>query len=183
MVGTDPWWRPWLCALPDGGTLSQASSQVQLIAFEVAARRLAIAVDLLHTVVWAVAITPLPAAPPFVEGVINLRGEVVPVIDLRRRFGLPAVPVTLEQRFVVVRRAGRLLALRVDRVDTVVATPSEAIELAESVVPGARHAAAVVRLPDGVLVIQDLAALLSSEEETGLERALAAGVRPPEPLA
>jgi purine-binding chemotaxis protein CheW len=155
---------------------------VQLLAFEFSARRLALPVELLDTIVWAVAVTPLPHAPEFVEGVINLRGQVVPVVDLRRRFGLPTVPLSLDQRFVVVRNGRRLLALRVDRVDAIVTVQSDAIERAERVIPGARHTAGIVRLPDGVIVIQDLEVLLSSEEEIRLDNALAApgaGLAPP----
>lgn len=155
--------------------MSPDSQAVQLLAFELSARRLALPVELLDTIVWAVAITPLPHAPPFVEGVINVRGRVIPVIDLRRRFGLPSVPLSLEHRFVVARCGPRSLALRVDRVESVVSVRPGAIELAERVVPGARHASGVVRLSDGVIVIQDLQALLSSEEETRLDLALAAG--------
>ena len=154
---------------------------VQLLAFELSARQLALPVELLETIVWAVAITPLPQAPPFVEGVINLRGQVVPVIDLRRRFGLAPVPVSLDQRFVVVRTSRRPLALRVDHVHSLVSVSPAAIESADRLLPGAKHAAGIVRLPDGVMVIQDLEALLSSKEEAGLEEALASGGAGPAP--
>jgi purine-binding chemotaxis protein CheW len=161
-------------AVPDGGSLSPESTAVQLLAFELSGRRLALPVEVLDTIVWAVAVTPLPHAPPFVEGLINLRGHVVPVIDLRRRFGLPTVPVSLDQRFVVARSGRRTLALRVDHVHTVMTVQPDAIEGAGRVVPGARHAAGIVRLADGVIVIQDLERLLSSEEEARLADALAA---------
>jgi purine-binding chemotaxis protein CheW len=154
----------------------------QLLTFELSARRLALRLEQLETIVRAVAITALPHAPAFIEGIINLRGRIVPVIDLRRRFGLPSQPLALDQSFIVTR-SGRTLALRVDRVHDVIAVPSDAIEAAELVLPGARHAAGVVRLPDGVIVIQDLEALLSSEEEARLVDALAADdpVMPVEP--
>jgi purine-binding chemotaxis protein CheW len=157
---------------------------VKLLAFELAARRLAVPIQCLDTVVWAVAVTTLPHAPPFVEGIINVRGSVVPVIDLRRRFGLPSVPLSLHQRFIVVRTASRSLALRVDSVADLVEVQPDAIERADQVLPGARHAAGIVRLEDGVTVIQDLEALLSAEEEAGLDRALSAGdPAPAEPVS
>ena len=145
---------------------------VQLLAFELSGRRLAVRVEQLVTIVRAVAITPLPQAPSFVDGIINLRGQVVPVIDLRRRFGLPPVPLGPDQRFVIVQGVPPR-ALRVDRVDEVIVVPLEAIDHADRVVPGAKHAADVVRLPDGVIVIQDLDALLSSEDEVRLATAMA----------
>ncbi len=144
---------------------------VQLLAFELSARRLAVHVEHLVTIVRAVAITQLPHAPAFVDGIINLRGQIVPVIDLRRRFGLAPVPLTPDQRFIVVTGSPPL-ALRVDRVDEVFVVPRQAIEAADRVIPGAMHAAGVVRLADGVIVIQDLDALLSAEEESRLAAAL-----------
>lgn len=166
--------------------MSQDPIRVHLLAFELAARRLALPVEHLDTIVRAAAITPLPHAPPFVEGVINLRGRVIPVIDLRRRFGLPTVPLSLDQVFVVARSARRSLALRVDSVRDLVTVQPDAIEQAERVVPGAKYAAGIARLPDGVIVIQDLEALLSSEDEVRLDGALAAmpiGIAPAEPVS
>ncbi len=103
---------------------------------------------------------------------INLRGRVLPVIDLRRRFGLPSVPLSLDHRFVVARCGARALALRVDRVEEVIDVAANAVQSATRLIPGAQHAAGIVRLPDGVIVIQDLEALLSSEDEAQLEQAL-----------
>ena len=166
-------------AAPDGGRVSAEPHPVQLLAFELSGRRLAVPVEDLNTVVRAVAIAPLPHAPPFVEGVIDLRGRIVAVIDLRRRFGLPTVPLALDQRFVVVRTPRRAVALRVDSVEAVVAAGPDAVERPDRVLPGARHAAGIARLADGVIVIQDLEALLSSEDEARLDvarEAVAAGV-------
>ena len=103
---------------------------MQLLAFQLSGRRLAIPVELLRTIVWAVAVSPLPHVPAFVEGVINLRGRVLPVIDLRRRFGLPSVPLSLDRRFVVARCGARALALRVDRVEDVIDVAANAVQSA-----------------------------------------------------
>ena len=59
--------------------------------------------------------TPVPGAAPYVAGLVQIRGRVVPVVDLRVRFGLPAVPPTLDTRVVVVERDKRLVGLLVDR--------------------------------------------------------------------
>ena len=145
---------------------------MHLLAFELSSRRLALPVDLVETIVRAAAITPLPQSPPFVEGVVNLRGRIVPVLDLRRRLGLPAIPLSPQHRFVVVRVPRRSLALRVDQVNALLTVPGDAVEHAEGLVPGARTGLGFARLPDGVLVIQDPEALLSSEEEVRLDAAL-----------
>jgi purine-binding chemotaxis protein CheW len=146
---------------------------VQLLAFELASRRLALPVERLETILRASAVTPLPHSPPFVEGVINLHGRVVPVIDLRLRFGLPPTPLAPAHRFIVLRGLKRPCAIRVDQVEAIVAVPAGAIEDAERLVPGAMHTLGLARMADGVLVIQDPDALLSSEDEVRLDAALA----------
>lgn len=65
----------------------------------------------------AVAIVPLPRAPRVVEGIIDLHGSLVPVLDLRRRFGLPEQSLAPEHHLIVTRTGERRLALRVDRAE------------------------------------------------------------------
>jgi purine-binding chemotaxis protein CheW len=58
--------------------------------------------------------TPIPGAAPFVAGIVQIRGKVIPVIDLRARFGLPALPLTLDSRVIVIRHQERLVGLLAD---------------------------------------------------------------------
>src|SRR6188768_864788 len=58
--------------------------------------------------------TPVPGAPAYVEGIVTVRGSVVPVLDLRTRFGLPRIEPTLDARIIVTESEGRVVALRVD---------------------------------------------------------------------
>jgi purine-binding chemotaxis protein CheW len=81
----------------------------------------------IREVIHSLPIRPVPRAPEFVEGVVNLRGEVIPVVDVRRRFGLPASPNTRKTKFLVAHVAGRVLALVVDAVLEVVRIPRSAI--------------------------------------------------------
>jgi purine-binding chemotaxis protein CheW len=81
----------------------------------------------IREVVQPLPIRPVPRTPEFVEGVVNLRGEVIPVVDVRRRFGLPAAPPTRQTKYLVAYVAGRILALVVDAVLEVVRIPRSAI--------------------------------------------------------
>jgi purine-binding chemotaxis protein CheW len=127
-----------------------------------------------------VAIAPLPKAPPIVEGVINLRGTLVPVLDLRQRFGLPSVPVAPEQHLVIARTGRRVVALRVDRALAFVDVDERAIVPPERVAPGAEHVAGIAKLPDGLLVIHDLDRFLSLEEARQVDAAIGdAATTPP----
>lgn len=120
------------------------------------------------------AIAPLPQAPAIVLGVINLHGEILPVVDVRRRLGGASVEPGLDAHLLVARSARRSLALPVDDVIGVVGVPGEAVRPAPAVLPGLRHLTGIAALPDGVLYIQDLDALLGLEEEVDLTRAMEA---------
>jgi purine-binding chemotaxis protein CheW len=134
---------------------------------------IAMSVTAVQEVVRAVAVSPLPDVPPFVEGVINARGTLVPVFDLRRRFGLPPTPPALHHHFVLAFAGSRLAALRVDRALDLVQVAESELSPPEELVGGGRHVASIARLPDGVLVIQDLEAFLSTSESGRLDAALA----------
>jgi purine-binding chemotaxis protein CheW len=112
-------------------------------------------------IVRAQAPTPVPDAPPFVEGVIDLRGVVVPVVDLRRRLGLPAAPLSRASRLLIASVGGRIVALLVDRALDVVRLARSAIRPAPPWLTPTepRALVGVFRRDDPVLVL-DLERLL-----------------------
>lgn len=122
-------------------------------------------------IVRAVWVTPLPGAPDVVEGVIDVRGRLVPVLDLRRRFGLPPRKITTEDHMILVRAARRTRALRVDRAtDITMVAPADIGPPAHLEIA---HLAGVARLEDGLLLLADLAGFLSEAEARSLDEALA----------
>src|SRR5476651_52581 len=92
----------------------------QLVLFRLDGRRCAIASREVVEILAAVATSPLPGQPDYIAGVIDLRGAIVPVLDLRVRFGLPARPMELSDQLIVTRARDRLLALWVDEVEAFV---------------------------------------------------------------
>ena len=143
-----------------------------LLTFEAAGRQFALAAGLVRQVTRAVAVAPLPRAPPIVEGVINVHGTLVPVLALRQRFGLAAVPLHPDQHFIIAQAGPRVVALRVDRVQELVSVEPDAIEPAAGIVPGAEYVAGIAKLPNGLLVIHDLERFLSLEEGGQVDVAL-----------
>lgn len=147
---------------------------MQIVVFELGDQRFGLLGEDVREVVHAVSITPLPRAPAVVEGVIDVRGNVTAVFDIRRRFGLTAKALEPADHFILARAAGRHVAIRVDRATDLTAIEPGAVENATSVVPRSEHIVGVAKLPDGLVLIHDLAAFLSQAEEEALDRALAA---------
>jgi purine-binding chemotaxis protein CheW len=145
---------------------------MRLLTFTIDDRRFALSAGDVSEIVRAVAITPLPAAPSVVDGVIDLRGEVVPVFNLRRRFGLATREVDPGDQFIIARTHRRVAALHVDRaLDIVDAdTPSGAV----GGTPLHPAIAGVATLADGLALISDVDTFLSQAEAESLETALEA---------
>lgn len=147
------------------------NSASRFVVFLVEGRRYAVRLEEVERVVAAVELVPLPDAPAVVLGVFNLQGTVVPAIDTRRRLRLPGRDPGISDQFLVVLAAGRLLALVADRVQGIVEMPVEAVSPASDVVPELVGVEGVLRLPDGVVVIHDLARFLSAEDGIRLDAA------------
>jgi len=106
--------------MPGEAASAAGSGRVQLCTFRIGGEDYAVDIMRVREIIQPMPITPVPRAPPFVEGVVRLRSEVVPVIDVRKRFGLPATPPGRKSKFLVVHVAGRRMGLVVDEVCEVV---------------------------------------------------------------
>lgn len=145
----------------------------QILVFSLGGHRFALTLLAVDRVVRVVAITPLPELPDFVLGVINVQGEVIPVIDVHRRFGLPQRDIALTDQLVIARTARRAMALRVDTVTEVIECPDHDRVAAERILPELEHVKGVVKLEDGLVLIFDLERFLSLEADDALNRAIA----------
>jgi purine-binding chemotaxis protein CheW len=105
-----------------------------------------------------------PHAPAILEGLINLRGSIVPILDLRYRLGLPPRPLRPSDHFVVVSAGLCDVALRVDRALTTITVEPADIEEAQPLTCGSPLVAGIVKRPDGLMLIYDLPAFLSETE-------------------
>ena len=101
---------------------------LQLVSFQLGHEVFAIDILGVQEIIRLAEITPVPNAPHYVEGVVNLRGKVIPIINLRARFGLPATEPTKETRIVVVEVAHVILGFIVDSVEEVLRLPERFIE-------------------------------------------------------
>ncbi len=111
-------------------------------------------------------LTPVPQAPPFVDGVVYLQGQVVPVVNLRRRFGLERIPYDLHSRLIVTRSHERVVGFAVDTAREYVTLDDEAIFLPpeDLTTAGSAYLSGVALLGERLIFILDVARLLAAEE-------------------
>lgn len=151
---------------------SMQSSVFQLVVFVIEAQQYSLPLPVVEQVLPMVAVSPLPQAPPIALGVINLHGKVIPVLDIRRRFGFPPRDYGLAAHLLVARTRRRTLALPVDAVLGVREVPVDAVTSPDAVLPGIGHVVGIVTLAEGLLFIHDLDTFLSLDEERRLTGAL-----------
>lgn len=151
---------------------AQRDRSTQLVIFIIDEQRYALPLSVVERVVRMVEVTPLPNAPDVVRGVISVQGQIVPVIDLRRRFRCPSREIGLNDHLVIARTARRTVALIVDTVLDVAECAEQDVIAGETILPGLEYVTGVVKLYDGMVLIHDLDTFLSLEEERALDEAV-----------
>lgn len=139
---------------------------LQLVTFEVGSEEFAIPILSVQEINRMMEITRVPQSPPFVEGVINLRGKIIPVVDLRQRFGMERVERNGDSRIIVVEVKGRVIGFTVDRVNEVLRIDSGIVEPAPAMVASvdSDYVQGVGKLPDRLLILLELANLFRGED-------------------
>lgn len=145
-----------------------------LFGFSLDDRSLALPLEGVVRALLSVELTPLPSAPAIVAGVINYHGKIVPVMDLRVRFGVPRQEINPSDRFIIIRTKKRMLAIVASGV-TGVLKPADAVTPAEEILPGARYISGMLPGEGRLILIYDPDAFLSLDEETALDAALTSG--------
>jgi purine-binding chemotaxis protein CheW len=143
----------------------------QIVVFELDKEQYGVNIAIVEAIIKMQAITKLPHAPSFVEGVINLRGKVLPVIDLRSRFNLPSQPADKESRIVVVSMAGAEIGIVVDGVSEVLTIQDSDVEPTPRLVTtvDSEFITGIAKLDGRLVILLDLGAVLSVQEKTALE--------------
>lgn len=157
---------------PQAGTCPTPGS-LDILIFTLGGHRYGLDMARVLEIVRAVAVAPLPDSPEAVMGVVNLRGTLVPVFNLRGRFGLPSKDLDPREHFIIAESRSRLAALRVDRADGLASIARDDVADARTVVPGAELVTGAAKLPDGLVLIHDLDAFLSDAESARLDAAMA----------
>lgn len=110
-------------------------------------------------------ITPVPRAPHFVEGIINLRNQIIPVIDLRKRLKMPPIEGSESTRIVVMKMESRRLGFIVDKVEEVVHIPAGDIEEAPGMASKSnQYVSGVARTSKGMVILLDIVKMFTPDE-------------------
>jgi len=145
--------------------------ETQLVVFMMNEEEFACDINNVREVVKMLKVTPLPSSINFVEGVINMRGEVIPVIDLRKRFGLAEGERTDANRIIIAEMNDKMFGLIVDAVSEVARLPNEQIQEAPDQVAGGRTdlIKGVGKIDDRMIIILDIEHILSTDEQFALD--------------
>jgi len=145
-------------------------AEEQLVIFELANEVYGVDIGRVQEIIRMTSITRLPRAPEFVEGVINLRGKVIPVVDLNKRFGLAQGERTKASRIVVVDVSDHTIGMVVDAVSEVLRVPANAIEPPSPVVTTIEsdYIRGIAKVENRLIILLDLDKVLSWEEKKKL---------------
>jgi len=154
---------------PDEKVLRQ---EIQLACFRIGSELYALDIMRIKEIIRPQKLTPIPKAPSFIEGVINLRGVVIPVADLRKRFDQPISEANRKNRIVVCSLTGRIIGLMVDEVTEVKRFGRQEIAPAPQFIDGpeANYFLGVARRDEDLIMLIDLEKVLSSDEKIELQK-------------
>jgi len=142
------------------------ADELQVVAFNIDIEEFGVDILKVQEINRMVEITKVPQAPHYVEGVINLRGKVIPIIDLRKRFNMEFKEHDKNTRIVVVDISGNIMGMVVDAVSQVLRIPVNTIESPPEIVTGidSEYIKGVVKLDDQLLIYLDLAKVIDIAE-------------------
>ncbi|MHB8140839.1 MAG: chemotaxis protein CheW [Vulcanimicrobiaceae bacterium] len=154
------------------GDNDQASAGViQVVSFKLGNEEYGVDIAQVQEIIRLVEITHVPRAPRFMEGVINLRGQLIPIIDLRTRFGMRRIDATKSTRIVVTEIGSKKVGIVVDSVSEVLNLPIENVEEAPEMIAGigTEYIQGVGKLNERLIILLDLTMVITSDEKSDLE--------------
>jgi len=145
---------------------NQGHETTQLVSFTLGDEVYGIAITHVREIILIAKITHIPQTPPHVKGLINLRSTVIPVIDLRTKFGMPESPMTDESRIMVLQSEGKTVGIIVDAVREVLRIKRDQITPPPATVAGAgrEYMTGLVRLGEELLILLDIDKILCRED-------------------
>jgi purine-binding chemotaxis protein CheW len=144
----------------------------QIVVFSIDEQSYALSLPVVIKVIHAIEIRPLPKAPDIILGIINVKGQIIPVVDIRKRLELEKHEIDPDDRLIIADTGKRQVAILVDTVTGIRdLTPVQHVEAKESL-PFAKYIEGVAKIDDELILIYDLEQFLNLDEEKELDQAL-----------
>jgi purine-binding chemotaxis protein CheW len=148
----------------------QTNNELQLVIFRLAKEEYGLPITKVQEINRLVPITKLPQTPSFMEGIINLRGRIIPIVDLRKRFGVAVKDYDDDNRIIIVEVNGQTVGIIVDAVAEVVRLPQANVEPPPpAFILDAEYIHGVGKMDDRLLILLDIDKILTSQEEISLK--------------
>jgi purine-binding chemotaxis protein CheW len=149
------------------------AKNIQMVVFNIGKELYGVGIDAVHEIVKVPDITEVPDAPSFLEGVINLRGKIVPVVDLRKRMRLAGAERTKSSRVLITENDKRLVGLLVDAVSEVLKLAPESVEAPPEMISsiGVEYITGVAKVEGRLIIILNLQKVMSIEDMRNIGRA------------
>jgi purine-binding chemotaxis protein CheW len=149
----------------------------QILVFTLDEQPYALSLHSVVRVIHAIEIRHLPNAPEIITGIINVRGQIIPVADIRKRFGLSLHEIDIDDRLIIADTGKRQVAILVDSVTGIRDLVAGHQKQVKETVSFAEHLRGVAKIDDELILIYDLEQFLSLEEEKVLDQALKAKIK------
>lgn len=149
----------------------QSTQELQLVVFRLAKEEYGLPITKVQEINRLVPITKLPQTPSFMEGIINLRGRIIPVIDLRKRFSLAISEHNDDTRIIIVEVSGQTVGIIVDAVTEVVRLPAASVEPPPpTFILEAQYIQGVGKIDGRLLILLEIDNILTTQEEIALKQ-------------
>ena len=149
------------------------SEILQLVGFKIGQEEFGINILAVQEIIKIIDITKVPNASEYIEGVINLRGRIIPIVHLRKRLGMPVIEMDKNTRIIVVEISGKTIGFIVDEVQEVLRISTDITEKPPELVSGvdSDYIVSVAKLDDRLLILLDLEKGLANDELEDLDKA------------
>ncbi len=147
------------------------NKSAEIFCFTIGTNQFAIPLSTVDRVISAVAVSPVPNAPPVIHGIFDYHGMLVPVINLRQRLKMTDYPVRINDIFILADTAKRKIALVADYANGLVNVVTKDLICASDLDPGF-EAKGILRRDDGIILIYDIEQFLAEQDEIDLQEAL-----------
>ena len=156
-------------------TFTEVHGTMQLVSFNLAKELYGIEITKVREIILITDITRIPETPNFLKGLINLRSMVIPVIDLRVRFGLPEGESTDESRIMVLQACGKTIGIVVDAVSEVLRVKQDQISPPPPTVSGLgrEYLSGLVKLDERLLILLDIDKIFNEDEMSAIKTVVA----------